>query len=229
MPTTGGKKQVRVAPSLMCADFLQLGRQLEVMEHKKVDLLHVDIMDGHYVPNFAMSPEFCRQLAAGCRIPLDIHLMIENPEAHLREFAGLPGATVSFHPEVSRQPLRVIELIHAGGAGAGIVLDPALPVQSVRHLLASVDQVCVLTVNPGYAGQKLIPRALEKIPELARLLAEEGSPAAIEVDGNVSWNNIPGMIQRGAQVLVLGSSSVFEKGGDLARNLDRLYGLIGRG
>jgi len=108
------------------------------------------------------------------------------------------------------------------------VLDPALPVQNVRHLLPAVDQVCVLTVNPGHAGQKLIPRALEKICELATILEAEGSPAWIEVDGNVSWENIPGMIERGGQILVLGSSSIFEKGGDLARNLERLYRLIGR-
>jgi ribulose-phosphate 3-epimerase len=222
-------RPIRVSPSLMCADFLHLGRQLEVMAQQKVDCLHVDVMDGHYVPNFAFGPDFCRALAAGCPVPLDIHLMIEDPDAFVPEFAGLPGATVSFHPETSRHPLRTVELIRASGARAGIVLDPALPVQSARHLLPAVDQVCVLTVNPGYAGQKLVPRALEKLRELAAALAAEGSAAAVEVDGNVSWENIPGMIERGAQVLVLGSSSIFEKGGDLARNLQRLYRLIGRG
>ena len=222
-------RPIRVSPSLMCADFLHLGRQLEVMAQQKVDCLHVDVMDGHYVPNFAFGPDFCRALAAGCPVPLDIHLMIEDPDAFVPEFAGLPGATVSFHPETSRHPLRTVELIRASGARAGIVLDPALPVQSARHLLPAVDQVCVLTVNPGYAGQRLVPRALEKLRELAAALAAEDSAAAVEVDGNVSWENIPGMIERGAQVLVLGSSSIFEKGGDLARNLQRLYRLIGRG
>ena len=168
-------RPIRVSPSLMCADFLHLGRQLEVMAQQKVDCLHVDVMDGHYVPNFAFGPDFCRALAAGCPVPLDIHLMIEDPDAFVPEFAGLPGATVSFHPETSRHPLRTVELIRASGARAGIVLDPALPVQSARHLLPAVDQVCVLTVNPGYAGQKLVPRTLEKIRELAAALAAEGS------------------------------------------------------
>jgi ribulose-phosphate 3-epimerase len=220
--------RVQVAPSMMCADLLHLGRDLEVLEAMKVDYLHLDIMDGHYVPNFTLGPDFCALLAGHSSIPLDIHLMVENVDASVPLFARFPGAVVSFHPETSRHPLRTVELIRSLGARPGIAVDPAMSLEVARHLLPAVDQVCIMTVNPGYAGQRLIPEALEKIRELASLLAGKGWPARIEVDGNVSWQNIPGMVERGARVLVAGTSSVFEPGGDLRRNLKRLYRMIGR-
>jgi ribulose-phosphate 3-epimerase len=221
------ERAVRIAPSMMCADFLHLAGDLEALEAGGADYLHVDVMDGRYVPNFTLGPDFCKALANGSRLPLDIHLMVENPELHVASFAGFPGCILSIHPETSRHPLRTLDLIRSHGARAGIAVDPAMPIASVGEMLPYVSLVCVMTVNPGYAGQKLVPTALAKVSELATVLKERGLEVEIEVDGNVSWENIPRMVQAGAQVLVAGSSSLFDGKGGLVENLRRLRTLIG--
>jgi ribulose-phosphate 3-epimerase len=220
-------KAVRISPSMMCADFLHLADDLEALQAGGADYLHVDIMDGRYVPNFTLGPDFCKALARGSRLPLDIHLMVENPEHHVPSFAVGPGSVVSIHPETTRHPLRTLELIRSLGVRAGIAIDPAMTIASVAEMLPYVSLACVMTVNPGYAGQKLVPTALAKVRELAELVKARGLDVEIEVDGNVSWENIPRMVQAGAQVLVAGSSSLFDGKGGLVENLRRLRTLIG--
>jgi ribulose-phosphate 3-epimerase len=223
-----GGGAVRIAPSMMCADFLHLADDLEALQTGGADYLHVDIMDGRYVPNFTLGPDFCASLARGARLPLDIHLMVENPEHHVASFAAFPGCIVSIHPETTRHPLRTLGLIRDLGARAGIAIDPAMPVAAVAEMLPYVSQACVMTVNPGYAGQKLVPTTLAKVRELSELVKARGLDVEIEVDGNVSWDNIPRMVQAGAQVLVAGSSSLFDGTAALAENLRRMKHLVGR-
>jgi ribulose-phosphate 3-epimerase len=220
-------KRIKVSPSMMCADFIKLGSELDILREEGADYLHVDVMDGHYVPNFTLGPDFCEKISAYSRMPLDIHLMIENPDAHVGLFARFPNAIISIHPETSRHPLRTIDVIRGFGARAGISIDPAMPLGACIEILPHVDLACVMTVNPGYAGQTLVPNTIEKIRQLAALVSEKGWNLEIEVDGNVSWANIPKMIEAGAEVLVAGSSSLFEKGGSLRDNLRRLRGMIG--
>jgi ribulose-phosphate 3-epimerase len=190
-------------------------------------------MDGHYVPNFTLGPDFCRRLAEYSPIPLDIHLMVDDPDPFIPAFAGFAGATVAIHPEPVHHPIRSLQLIRSCGARPGVALDPATPVEALRWLLPHVDLVCVMTVNPGFAGQTLVPGAIDKIAEVARLIREAhggdaGAAVELEVDGNVSWENIPAMIEAGAETLVTGTSSLYDPAASLGENIERLFRLIGR-
>ena len=202
-------RTVQLSPSMMCADFLQLQNELDVLVEEQVDLLHIDIMDGSYVPNFTLGNDLAAAMHAYSGIPLDFHLMIEEVDRSVDLFTQPAGATVTFHPETSRHPVRTIQRIRDAQCRPGIAIDPGISLESVKHLLPLVDVVCVMTVNPGYAGQRLLPFCLDKIAELHHWRQRHGLELLIEVDGNVSWENIPPMLRAGGDVLVLGTSSVF--------------------
>ena len=211
----------------MCADFINLKRELDLFSAEKLDYLHIDIMDGHYVPNFTLGPDFCKRLSEYSDIPMDIHLMIENVDSYIPSFAAFKNAAVSFHPEAVYHPFRSIDLIRKLNARAGIAIDPATPLESVKHLLPEVDLLCVMTVNPGYSGQKLIPSMLQKLREFATYIQDKGYKIELEVDGNVSWRHIPEMVSSGADVLVLGTSSLYDGRDGLKENLGKLRSLLG--
>ncbi len=210
----------------MCADFLDLGKEIRIFEESKIPMIHVDVMDGHYVPNFTLGPDICAAVASTTHIPLDIHLMIDNVDAYVPVFAKFDSPWISFHPEAVWHPLRTASLIRSCGARAGIALDPSMPIERFKYLLPEVDLVCVMTVNPGYAGQTLIPAMLGKIAELREYLDRESLEALLEVDGNVSWDNIPRMLEAGADVLVAGSSSLFSRGVPRETSMRKIMDLL---
>jgi len=216
----------KISASMMCANFLDLRADLDAMAEHGVDYLHIDVMDGHYVPNFTLGVDFCRAVASHSGIPLDVHLMIENVDAYIPQFARFPGATVCIHPEVPYHPIRSLQLIRSLGARPGIALDPALLPERFRYLLPEVELICIMTVNPGYSGQQLIPQTLDKIAETAAMIRREGQNIELEVDGNVSWENIPRMAAAGADVMVAGTSSLFDGKADLGANIRRMRGLM---
>ena len=217
---------VKLAPSIMCSNFLELKTELDVYSEEHIDFLHIDIMDGHYVPNFTLGPGFCKTLCDYSPIPLDIHLMIENVDTYIPVFAGLGKPTICIHPEAGYHPLRSIGYLKDHGAIPGIAIDPATSLESIKYILPDVTQVCVMTVNPGYSGQSLIPQTLDKIRELKQYAVDHELDIDIEVDGNVSWRHIPAMVEAGASVLVLGTSSLFDGERPLRENIQKLRAIL---
>lgn len=213
----------KISPSMMCADFLQLEKQLAEMRASGVEYLHVDIMDGEFVPNYALGIDFCKQLHALSPIPLDIHLMVAQPEAKLRWFPIREGDYVAVHYEAGYHINRSLQTIRDLGGKPMLALNPGTPAEVLHYLTAEVDGVLVMAVNPGFAGQKYIPATTGKITDVRRLLDAAGRPDAdIEVDGNVSLPNARIMRAAGANMFVAGTSSAFLQDGILGKHLEEL-------
>jgi ribulose-phosphate 3-epimerase len=217
----------KIAPSMMCCDFLKLGEQLCEFEKSAVELLHIDIMDGSFVPNFALGTDFVRKLKAATRIPVDVHFMVEYPERHIQSFPLGEGDIASVHFEATKHLQRALRIIKDTGARAFVAINPATPIVLLSDVLDDIDGVLIMSVNPGFAGQKMVPHAIEKIAALRRMLDEAGRhDVEIEVDGNVSIENAIRMKAAGANIFVLGTSSIFI--GDMEQNIrnfrDRVFG-----
>lgn len=218
----------KIAPSIMCAPMLSVDGCLRELERCGADLIHIDIMDGSFVPNYTLGTNFVKELKSKTSVPLDIHLMIEDPEKKLDWFTFGEGDYVSVHYEASRHLNKALGIIRARGAKAMVAINPATPIYALESVLDDIDAVLVMTVNPGFAGQMLIESTLKKISRLRRYLDEGGySHVEIEVDGNVSFENAKRMSQAGADIFVAGSSSVFEKSAPLEQNMQDLRNAIG--
>lgn len=216
-------KPIVLAPSMMCVPQWQNpGDALTALEQANVGLLHMDVMDGVFVPNLMLGTESIKQLRRLTNIPLDIHLMIERPEDKLHWFDIQPGEYVSIHAESTKHLQRVLAQVRSYGAHPMVALNPATPLCIIEDVLADVDAVLLMTVNPGFAGQKLVPQTLEKISRLRKMLDDAGrTDVLIQVDGNVSFETAPKMRAAGADIFVCGTSSIFHKDGTIAENANR--------
>lgn len=204
-------KKILVSPSLMCADLLELKKEIKALEEAGADYLHIDVMDGEFVPNIQLGNSTAEAVRRATSLPLDIHLMINAPHIKLGYFDIREGDAVSVHYESTPHPGRVISEIKERGARALLALNPATPVNVCEGIASLLDGILIMTVNPGYAGQKLIPDTLKKISEARGLLDRAGMPGGIvEVDGNVSYEHAKIMKKAGADMLVCGSSSLFD-------------------
>jgi ribulose-phosphate 3-epimerase len=210
----------------MCADFLNLKKDLDLFIENDIEYFHIDIMDGHYVHNFSLGFGLCRAISSYTDTVQDIHLMIDNPEEFIPMFAHIKGSIITFHPEVVYHPLKTIELIRQHGARAGIALNPTQSIESLKPLLPYVDLLCVMTVVPGFVSQSLVPGGIDKLRETVEFVHKHGYEIEVEVDGNVSWKNLPKMRDAGAQVFVAGTSSIFESGGDVHHNIRRFRSIL---
>ena len=217
----------KIAPSIMCAPMLSVDGCLRELEQCGADLIHIDIMDGSFVPNYTLGTNFVKEMKSKTSVPLDIHLMIEQPEEKLGWFDIQPGEFVSVHAESTRHLQRALARVREFGAKPMVALNPATPLVMAEDVLDDVDAVLLMTVNPGFAGQKLVPQTLGKITRLRRLLDQCGKQhVRIEVDGNVSFENAVRMRAAGADMFVCCTSSIFSKSGTMEENTARFRACI---
>ncbi len=197
---------VRLAPSILSADFAFLARDIAAAEDGGADLLHVDVMDGHFVPNLTLGPPVIRAVKRVARVPLDVHLMVANPDPYLRAYVEAGASMLSVHAEVLPHLHRTVAAIKELGAKAGVVLNPSTPVSVLENVAGDVDFVLVMSVNPGFSGQRFIPRALDKIRAVRAMLDAAGTGAFVEVDGGVDLATVGPVVAAGATVLVAGQA-----------------------
>jgi ribulose-phosphate 3-epimerase len=201
-----GAGTLQIAPSLLSADFSNLGEAVAQAERGGADLIHVDVMDGHFVPNITIGPPVVKSLKRVSRLPLDVHLMIEDPDRYIEAFVSAGAASVTVHAEAVVHLHRTVHLIRSLGAKAGVALNPATPVAAIEEIAGDLDYVLVMTVNPGFGGQTFIPRSESKVRAVRELLRRAGSRAPIEVDGGIDVHTAAGIVAAGADILVAGNA-----------------------
>lgn len=213
---------VKIAPSILSADFAKLGNEIVEVEKGGADYIHVDVMDGHFVPNITIGPLIVEAIRPITKLPLDVHLMIENPDQYIEAFAKAGADIITVHVEACRHLHRTIHLIKSFGVKAGVVLNPATPVDTIQHIIADIDMVLLMSVNPGFGGQKFIPEVLPKIKAVKEMAEKKGVDIEIEIDGGVNSETAKQCIEAGATVLVAGSAIYNEE--DYAKAISLIRG-----
>lgn len=214
----------RLAPSILSADFAKLGSDVKMIEDAGAHLVHVDVMDGHFVPNITIGPLVAKSLVGKTGLPLDVHLMIEDPDKYIAEFATPQTEFITVHQEACTHLHRTVQAIKALGVKAGVALNPATPPETLEYVLGDIDMVLVMSVNPGFGGQKFIPSALKKVRKLVEMRKAGGYKFVIEIDGGVGLANIKDISDAGVDIFVAGSAVFGAE--DVDARVKNLIGLI---
>ncbi|RAZ70036.1 ribulose-phosphate 3-epimerase [Planococcus maitriensis] len=197
---------IKIAPSILAADFAKLGQEVQEVEKAGADWIHIDVMDGHFVPNITMGPIVVDALRPLTELPLDVHLMIENPDRYIEDFAKAGADYITVHVEACPHLHRTIQLIRSFGVKPGVVLNPHTPIETIQHVLEDIDLVLFMTVNPGFGGQKFIQSVVPKVAALSQLIKDKGLSVDIQIDGGINEETIVPCAQAGANVFVAGSA-----------------------
>jgi len=224
MAAAGRDTRIRIAPSILSADFARLGDELQAITAAGADFVHIDVMDGHFVPNLTIGPAVVKALRGHSSLPFDVHLMIAPVDPYIRDFAEAGSDIITVHPEAGPHLHRTVQLVRSFGKKAGVALNPATPVEAVDHVLGDIDLVLVMSVNPGFGGQSFIASQIDKIKRLRQKIDAIGRPILLEVDGGITPDTAAQAVAAGADVLVAGTATFAGGPAAYAANIRRLRG-----
>jgi len=213
---------IKISPSILSADFSKLGAEITALEQAGADYIHIDVMDGHFVPNITIGPEVIKSLRPITKLTFDVHLMIEPVDNFIKNFAEAGADIITFHPEATKNLLETIKLVKSFGKKVGVSLKPESPISLIEPCLEQIDLILIMSVNPGFGGQKFMPGVLNKMKKLKNIVTEKKLNIDIEIDGGINFNNSKEAKDYGANILVSGSTVFKENNGDLKKNIELL-------
>ena len=215
-------KKIQISPSILSADFSQLKNEIKKLEQAGADMIHVDVMDGHFVPNLTIGPPVIKSLRAHTNLPFDVHLMISPVHKYIKDYADAGANIITIHPEATNDLKESIKYIRDLGKKVGVSLNPETPLEIIENFLKDIDLVLIMSVHPGFGGQKFMPEVLEQVKKLRNIIIEKKLKLDIEIDGGIDFDNNKMVIEAGANILVSGTTVFKKNNGDIKKNIDIL-------